>query len=381
MSKKIVILKIMRIAFIGQKGIPAKFGGVERHVEELAVRMAQQGHDVFVYSRKNYVKENIKRYKGVNLIFIPSIGTKNLDAISHTFFSIIHSLFYKYDIIHFQSIGPTSLSWIVKIFKRKTRLVATFHCQDYYHKKWSWFAKKFLMFGEWVTCTVPDATIVVSKLLRDYVNKKYNRRTIFIPNGSAVKINNGTDKIEQWGLNPQEYILSVGRLIKHKNTHQLIEAFINLKDSKSIDQKYKLVIVGDGFHTDDYVNILKKLANKRKDVIFTGNQTGENIEQLFTQAKLFVQPSSDEGLSLVILEALGYRLPILVSDIPENIEATQGLGVTFEVNNVLDLQNKLKLILDKDAIFREDYQKKASGLVEGLFNWDRIAFNTLKSYR
>ena len=237
------------------------------------------------------------------------------------------------------------------------------------------------MFGEWVTCTVPDTTIVVSKLLRDYVNKKYNRRAIFIPNGSAVKINNRTDKIKQWELNPQEYILSVGRLIKHKNTHQLIKAFINLKDSQAIDQKYKLVIVGDGFHTDDYVNILKKLANKRKDVIFTGNQTGENIEQLFTQAKLFVQPSSDEGLSLVILEALGYRLPILVSDIPENIEATQGLGVTFEVNNVLDLQNKLKLILDKDTIFREDYQEKVSGLIRGLFNWDKIAFNTLKSYR
>ncbi len=371
----------MRIAFIGQKGIPAKFGGVERHVEELAVRMAQRGHDVFVYSRKNYVKENITKYKHVNLIFIPSIGTKNLDAISHTFFSIIHSLFFKYDIIHFQSIGPTSLSWIIKIFKRKTKLIATFHCQDYYHKKWGWFARKFLMFGEWITCTVPDITIVVSKLLKNYVYKKYNRQAIFIPNGSTIKINNGTDKIKKWELNPQEYILSVSRLIKHKNIHQLIEAFIKLKNSSLIDQKYKLVIVGDGFHTDNYVSVLKKMAFKRDDIVFTGNQTGKSVEQLFTQAKLFVQPSSDEGLSLVILEALGYNLPILVSNIPENIEATQGLGVTFEVNSILDLQEKMQLVLNEDSLFGQQYKNRSNKLVKGIFNWDKIVIKTLKNYK
>lgn len=370
----------MKIAFIGQKGIPAKFGGVERHVEELAVRMAQQGHEVFVYSRKNYVDKNIKEYKGVKLIFIPTIGTKNLDAISHTFFSIVHTLFHKYDTIHFQSIGPTSLAWIVKLFKRKTKLIATFHCQDYYHQKWGWLAKKYLMFGEWVACTVPDATIVVSKLLKDYVYKKYNCRAVFIPNGSAVKIDNGTNEINKWNLRPQEYILSVGRLIKHKNIHQLMEAFITLKNKRGISNKYKLVIVGDGFHTDDYVEKLKKIAATQEDIILTGTQSGSTLEQLFTQAKLFVQPSSDEGLSLVILEALGYNLPILVSDIPENIEATQGLGLSFRVNDINDLEDKLEESLEGGIYMESKYKEESAKVVEDIFNWDKITINTLKSY-
>jgi glycosyltransferase involved in cell wall biosynthesis len=370
----------MRIAFIGQKGIPAKFGGVERHVEELAVRMAKQGQEVFVYSRKNYVDEKVKDYKGVKLIFIPSISTKNLDAISHTFFSIFHILFHKYDVVHFHSIGPTSLSWIVKILKPKTKLVATFHCQDYYHQKWNWFAKKFLMFGEWITCTVPDETIVVSRLLKNYVQKKHGRKTTYIPNGSAVSINMGINEIAKWNLKPQEYILSVGRLIRHKNIHQLVQSFIKLKQQKLILDKYKLVIVGDGFHTDSYVAELKKEAQGRRDIIFTGTQSGNNIEQLFSHAKLFVQPSSDEGLSLVILEALGYQLPVLVSDIPENIEAAQGLALTFKVNDVDDLGGKLQTALSSSTFFGKDYFDNASNVVSNLFNWGKITRKILNIY-
>jgi glycosyltransferase involved in cell wall biosynthesis len=370
----------MRIAFIGQKGIPAKFGGVERHVEELAVRMAQQGHDVFVYSRKNYVDEDIKNYKNVKLIFIPSVSTKNLDAISHTFFSILHILFHDYDVVHFHSIGPTSLSWIVKWLKPNIKLIATFHCQDYYHKKWNWFARKFLIFGEWVTCTIPDETIVVSKLLKKYVEKKYGRKVTYVPNGAVVNMNMGVNEIDKWELKAQEYILSVGRLIKHKNVHQLIQAFIELKQHNLILAKYKLVIVGDGFHTEGYVAELKKMAQDRDDIIFTGTQSGKSIEQLFSQAKLFVQPSSDEGLSLVILEALGYQLPVLISDIPENIEASQKLALTFRVNDLGDLSNKLQFALSTDTFFGESYTAKINTVVRGLFNWGKISKKVLKTY-
>src|SRR4030042_6607900 len=105
----------MKIAFIGQKGIPASLGGVEKHVEEIATRMAKSDHEVFVYARHNYTDKNFKEYKGVKLIHLPNIPTKHLDAISHTFLATLHALFQKYDIIHYQAIGPTSLSWIVKL--------------------------------------------------------------------------------------------------------------------------------------------------------------------------------------------------------------------------------------------------------------------------
>lgn len=99
----------MKIAFIGQKGIPAIAGGVEKHVEKLASRLVAEGHEVTVYVRSHYTPKSLEIFEGVKLVHIPSIHTKHLDAISHTLFATLHALFTHYDVIHYQSIGPSIL--------------------------------------------------------------------------------------------------------------------------------------------------------------------------------------------------------------------------------------------------------------------------------
>jgi len=360
----------MKIAFIGQKGIPAKDGGVERHVEGLAVKLAQHGHEVFVYVRNNYTNKNLNEYKGVRLIHLPSISTKSLDAISHTFLATVHSLFQPYDIIHFHSIGPNSLNWLVKIFKPKTKLVATYHCQDYFHQKWGFFARTYLKFGEYMTCKIPDKIISVSETLKKFIKNKFDVDAIAIPSGVDVSWNPNFSELEKWNLAKEEYIISVSRLIRHKGIHYLIEAFKNLEDKKSTGGK-KLVIVGDGFYTDKYVSYLKKLAEGRKNIIFTGSQTGETLSQLFSHACIFVQPSDSEGLSIALLEAMGYGKAVLVSDIPENLEAISDAGFSFKKGNAGDLENKLSELLnnpEEAAKFARDGKKR----VEEIYNWDKI---------
>lgn len=251
----------MKIAYIGQKGIPSRFGGVETHVEELSTRMAKNGHDVFVYARKNYTSKNIKKHKGVNIINLPSIPSKHLDAISHTFLASIHALFQNFDIIHFHSIGPSILSFIPRIFGGKTRVIGTYHCQDYYHKKWGSFARFSLRLGEWMICRMPHKTIAVSKVIRSLVKNKFQKNLIFIPNGANVKKTEKIDILSRWNLEPQKYIVSVSRLIKHKGVHYLIKAFLEL-EKRNLSKNKKLVIVGDGFYTDTYVQKIKALAKK-----------------------------------------------------------------------------------------------------------------------
>jgi len=140
----------MRIAMIGQKGIPAIYGGIERHVEELSLELAKQGHTVLVYARKWYTPKNIKNYHGINIIHTPTLRTKHFDAIAHTFFSTIHAMFQKPDVIHYHGVGPSLLSWIPRVFSPKTKVVATVHCLDRYHQKWGLFARIMLRFGELV---------------------------------------------------------------------------------------------------------------------------------------------------------------------------------------------------------------------------------------
>jgi glycosyltransferase involved in cell wall biosynthesis len=370
----------MKIAYIGQKGIPAGQGGVERYVEEVAKRMAERGHEVFVYARNNYTDKKLKKYDGINIINLPSISSKNLDAISHTLLATIHALFQDYDVIHFNSIGPTSLSFLVKIFKRKTALVSTFQCQDYFHQKWALPAKLYLHFSEFLTCKIPDITIVVSRILKNYVFVKYGCVAARVPNGAKAQITEKDDALKNWNLEKNKYILYVGRFVRHKGIHYLIQAFKNL-ENKKLAKGLKLAIVGDGFYTDDYTKEIKDLSSGQKNIIFTGPQSGENLKQLFSHALVFVQPSESEGLSLALLEAMGYGKAIVASDIAENSEAVEGnTALSFKSGDAKDLEDKIAYLLNNPSLALE-MGKRALERAKTEFNWDKIVIDIEKLYQ
>ena len=133
----------MRIAMIGQKGMPAVNGGVERHVHELAVRLVKFGHLVTVYSRTWYVGDNYsKNIEGVKIKLLPTVHTKHFDTISHSLLATIDAIKNDFDVIHYHGVGPSLLAWIPRLFAPKIKVIATFHSIDRYHQKWNWFAKR-----------------------------------------------------------------------------------------------------------------------------------------------------------------------------------------------------------------------------------------------
>jgi glycosyltransferase involved in cell wall biosynthesis len=334
-----------------------------------------------VYVRNNYTSQNIKEYRGVKLIHLPSISTKHLSTISHTFLATLHAIFKGFDIVHYQAPGPSSLCWLIKIFRPQTALVATFNSRDSQHQKWGKLAKAYLNWGEKIIVTVPDKTIVVSQILKEYAQKKYNKETIVINNGSAVIKKPGNyEEIKKWGLESRRYFITVSRLVRHKGIHYLIEAFSNLQKIGKIPADFKLVIVGDSAFTDDYVKYLKDLSQKNANIVFTGNQNGLSLARLYSCAYTFVQPSEAEGLSNSLLEAMGYGLAPIVSDIEENLLPVGDTGIIFQSKNIKDLEEKLIFSLEKKNLLL-DLGKKAKNRVEFLYDWDRNALETLALYR
>jgi glycosyltransferase involved in cell wall biosynthesis len=365
----------MRIAILGQKGIPAKGGGVEKHVENLAVNLVKAGEEILVYNRSNYRPEKLKNYQNIQIINLPTIGSKHLDTIVHTFLSIIHLSTQKVDIIHLHSIGPGLLAWLIKLIKPKTKLVFTFHCQDYYHQKWNITARYMLKLGEKIAHKYADEVIVVSKNLQSYSSKKYNRQINYIPNAvEKAKIVSANIIKERWGLEKGSYIVSISRLVKHKGIHYLIEAYKKLKTDK------KLVIVGSGSHTDNYVKYLHNLAKDNKNIIFTGLQNSDTLNELFSNAYIFVQPSEEEGLSISLLEALSYKLPIIASDIPANMEVLGDTNILFKNKNIDSLTEKLeKLINNSDLTLR--LGEKGQERVEKYFSWPLVSKDVIGVYK
>jgi glycosyltransferase involved in cell wall biosynthesis len=362
----------MRIAFIGQKGLPAQNGGVERYVESLALNLVEQGQEVFVYSRHKY-SLGLKEYKGVEIISLPSLAGKNFEAISHTFLACLDVVFRKVDIIHFQSIGPASLLWLVKLLKPRTPIVFTFHCQDYYHQKWGGFAKWYLKFGEKVGCLWADKIIVISKELNNYVKNKYKKSAVYIPNGASLNERMPVREIRRWGLEENNYFVSISRLVRHKGIQYLIAAYKQLKTAK------KLVIVGDGAYTDDYVRELHELANGNDNIIFTGNQSGRTLAELYSNAYAFVQPSESEGLSIALLEAMSYGRACLVSDIEANKEALEDTGLIFKNKDINDLKDKLEYLLNNPGEIAK-FSEQALKRVTTEYNWQNIVKNVQEVY-
>jgi glycosyltransferase involved in cell wall biosynthesis len=365
----------MKIAFIGQKGIPAKQGGVEKHVQELSTRLVSAGFDVAVYSRYHYTTSNARSYKGVTVINLPSLNTKHFDAISHSFLATIHAIFSGATIIHYHGVGPSLLAWIPRLVSPKTTVISTFHTIDRHHQKWGIVARLILALGEYAACRFPHQTIAVSRVLKKYSAYRFDRETTYIPNG--VKVTNTESKspiLKKFDLKTQEYVFVASRLVQHKGIHTLIKAYQQATTDK------KLVIAGDSSNTSAYVEQLKIMARADKRIIFVGQQTGADLEVLFRNAYLFVQPSETEGLSIALLEAMAYNVPLLISDIEENQEATAGLALEFATRNTNDLARQLNFAL-KHPNFIKRQARLAKTRVGKEYDWDDITQQTVKLYR
>lgn len=339
----------MKIAFVGQKGIPATSGGgVENYVEHVAVRLARKGYDVLAYNRLDYGKYT--EYKGVKVITTPSIPTKTLDAGTHTLSSIFHSFFIPdLDVLNINSVGPAFFTLFARIgfgikylfSGRYTKVVFTFHSADWYHGKWNLFAKSMLKLGAWIGCNFADEVITVSKSLRYLAHHEFDVQATYIPNGTDFNNISSDSELAKFSLEKRGYIVFISRLVKHKNAHILIQAY------KEMAHKYgkKLVIVGSGNFTHDYEQYLYDLASDDKNIVFTGHQSGRTLKQLFANAAVYVLPSSSEGLSISLLEAASYGIPIIVSDIRENIEIVGDLAHVAKVNNISSLKHQLESVL------------------------------------
>lgn len=369
----------MKIAMIGHKRIPSREGGVEVVVEELATRLVKKGYQVDVYNRKgknvqdknaDKDKKKLKEYKGVKIITIPTINKKGIDALLYSFFASIKSLFGKYDVLHYHAEGSCAMLWIPHLFKKK--IVVTIHGLDWQRSKWGGFATKYIKFGEKLAVKYADKIIVLSKGVQKYFKDTYNRDTVFIPNGVNKPEMREADIIkEKYGLEKDNYILFLARIVPEKGLHYLIDAF------KQIDTDKKLVIAGGASHTNDYLEKIKKMASEDKRIIMTGFVQGQELEELFSNCYLYCLPSDVEGMPLSLLEAMSYGCTCLVSDIEENVQVTGEYANTFKKSSIADLKEVLYNMLNTERRRKEEI----SDYVLDKYNWDSVVEETEKLYK
>lgn len=369
----------MKIAMIGQRGIPAVYGGIDASVEQLSLRLANKGHDVTVFCRGKYYKRKDRDFMGVKLLLLPAVYTASLETPSHVLICSLYASLGDYDVVHFHGLASALFSFIPRLFLKKS--VLTVQGLDYRASKWGIFARLILRFCEWASVRFPNQTIVVSKALSGHYRRRYKKIVRYVPNGAQAAGDFLSESAPFASLRtslappPAEngHLLYLGRLAPQKGIHYLIEAF------RGIDTDRKLIIAGGSSYTDRYMRYIKNLAEPDKRVIFTGPLYGAEKEKVLSGAYLFILPSEIEGLSLSLLEAMGYGKCCLVSDIPENLEAIGTAGVSFRAKDMPDLRARLEFLLSRPDLVQEAASGAKSRIKE-FYDWEKIAGDVEKLY-
>lgn len=370
------IMDKIRIIMLGHKVVPSREGGVEIVVGELATELVKRGNDVLLFNRK---RKGIKQesYNGIKIEDVFTINRKGLDALIYAWFATrkVKKIAKKgkIDVIHFHAEGPTAfLNRFPRRKKRNYKIVVTIHGLDWQRSKWGKFGSRFLLYCEKKIVKYADEIIVLSKNVQHYFLERYNRQTTYIPNSTTKPVFREPNLIsEKWGLQKGEYILFLGRIVPEKGLHYLIDAWKDVvRETKTTK---KLVIAGKSSHTDEYYNSVFASANGDESIIFTGFVKDQALEELFSNAYLYVLPSDIEGMSISLLEALSYGNVCLVSDIEENKEVINEQCFVFKHGNVSDLKDKIIQCLNANFNFHETLCP--------MMSWEEVVDETIKVYK
>lgn len=365
----------LRIAYVGQRGVPPTYGGVERYVDEIVKRLPGDEVETFTYCRRHYVEDRVDYTKQ---LFMPSLKAKGIEAFSHSFFSALDSLRHPFDIVHFQALGPSLFSFIPRL--KRTKIVCTVHGLDWQRAKWGRTARAVIRAGDWMMGQTASGIISVSKNLKRYYEEKFDKEVFFVPIGfSKPRIVELGEMSQKFGLQKYKYILFLNRLVPEKGIHYLIDAF------KTVSRPdFKLVIAGGATPGDKYVDNLRAMAHSDDRIVLTGYVSREEMHQLFSNAYLFALPSELEGMPAVVLEALSHGCPVLISDIQEHLDIIQSgdktYGFVHRSKDIDDLRDRLTYLLN-NPVAVESIRKPGAEYVNQNFSWDQAVNMTYDVYK
>ena len=351
----------MRIAILGTRGIPASYGGFETFAEHLSTRLVARGHEVTVYCRAHYVSPRQLEYHGVRLKVLPTIRHKYFDTVVHTFLSAIHAVSGRYDAVLICNCANAPFSPILRL--TGTPVAINVDGLEHKRKKWSWLARRYYRFAEYLSTLLPNEMVTDAQVIQDYYLARHNAPSTMIAYGSEVERRPNRDTVRKWRVEPNRYVLYVSRLEPENNAHLVIEAF------KKVRTAYRLLIVGDAPYAEQYINSLKASARGDKRIIFTGFVFGQDYRALQQNAYCYIHATEVGGTHPALLEAMGYGNCVLTLATPENMEVVGEAGVPYI--DEFDLAEKLKRVL-RDGSLVQAYRHRAQQRIQKHYDWETV---------
>ena len=371
----------MKIAMIGTKGIPAKWGGIEKYVQEISTRLADRGHEVSVYGSRWFLKDyRSSVYQGVRILRVPAIRWQATDALSNGLFSVMSVAIKRYNVVHFHGYASYFFAPIVRRMGIKTVVTAHGFESGWVNPKYGAIARYVIKKGYETGIRYASCITSVANHVSDKIKSHYDVNAEVIGSGIDSPKRRSPNIIkEKYGLQGRDYILFLGRIDPIKR----IDWIVDVAAAQGNGAMYVIAGGTQNKETEKYYAGLKGQAERNGTrVIFTGPVEGEEKFELLSNCRIFVAPSQDEGLPIALLEAMSYGCVCVASGIPAHREviANEISGYLFKSNDKDHFSEMLMNVQRQPLRHLAKVAARAKQHVDEKYNWDKAAERFEKIY-
>ncbi|WP_221653486.1 DUF1972 domain-containing protein [Actinotalea ferrariae] len=349
----------MRIALVGTRGVPARYGGFETCVEEVGRRLAARGHEVTVYCRRVADVEPRDEHLGMQLVHLPAVRSRSLETLSHTGLSVAHLTRRGADAA--VVFNAANAPWLPVL--RAARIPVATHVDglEWKRAKWGGAGKQFYRRAETLAVRWSDALIADAQGIADYYLERFGAPTELIAYGAPV-VPRASDRLRELGLAPDAFHLVVARFEPENHVDVIVDGY------RRSGAQLPLVVVGSAPYSDAYTARVHALADDR--VRFLGGVWDQELlDQLYANARTYLHGHSVGGTNPSLLRALGAAAATTAFDVSFNREVLGASGRWFTTAD--DVAREVELAEQDPAATRS---RGAAALLEAeRYDWDDVA--------
>jgi glycosyltransferase involved in cell wall biosynthesis len=359
----------VRIAILGTRGIPASYGGFETFAEELSARLVARGHEVAVYCRDRF---DLPKYRGVDLVYLPTIRNKYFDTLAHTFVSTLYLLRHRVDV----ALYCNGANAIFTLLPRLAHIPVALNVDGIERKrrKWNALGRAWFHASEWLSTRLPNALITDAEAIRRYYREHYGKDSVFIPYGADMERVESKEILDRLGLEPGGYFLYVSRFEPENRALEVREAF------EQVPSPLRLALIGDAPYATDYIRRVRDTKDPR--VVIPGAIYGIGYRELGSWCFAYIHATEVGGTHPALIEAMGRGCLVLYFDTVENSEVCGDAGLPYRTQ--AELVARMRETLAMSEIERDRYRARAVARVRQKYDWDAVTtqyetlFNTLR---
>ena len=352
----------MKLAIVGCRGVPARYGGFETLAEELGRRLAARGHAVTVYGRTGFVDPGLREYRGMRIVVLPAVRRKHLETVLHTLLASLHAAREGYDAV--LMLNAANAPWIRILQLAGIPVALNVDGLERKRRKWGAAGRGYYRLCERWAALMPDALVTDAEVIRRYYRRSYRVGSRMIAYGGDLEPPRGLETLERLGLEPGSYVLYVSRFEPENNPDRVAAAWSRVPGER------RLVMVGGAPYAPDLLRRVREAADRR--VLLPGPIYGEGYRELLFNCRLYVHATEVGGTHPALVEAMGAGRPVLYLDTPENREVVGPAGLAFGFDHEPRLERLLGELLEDEARLGE-LGRAARERVAARYRWEDVA--------